>query len=350
MDNSNRFNILVVDDILENIQVALNILKEDSYSFSYAVNGVDALLRAQEQKFDLILLDIMMPNINGFEVCKRLKQEQLNQDTPIIFLTAKSDIDSISAGFELGCVDYVTKPFHPAELLARVATHIQLSASKKLLKQENIQLAIKNKIQRERFLSEIEENQRELIYVLMEMMESTSDETGQHIRRVADLCKLLASYVGYLEEEEINTLYHAAPMHDLGKIAIPKAILHKQGKLTEEEFEVMKTHTIKGAEFLQNSKRKLFEAASIIALQHHEKWDGSGYPNGLKGEDIHIFARILALADVFDALTHKRCYKDSWTIPKAVDYIKSMSGTQFDPNLVKLFVQHLDEFIVIVTS
>ncbi len=348
MKSGQDIKILIVDDVSENIQVAMNILKEENYTFSFASDGEEALALVNNESFDLILLDIMMPKLNGYDVCKQLKSNSKFCDTPVIFLTAKNDVDAISKGFEGGGIDYIIKPFHACELLARTKTHLELSESKRLLTQKNVELALKVELQGERLLKEVEENQREMIYVLMEVMESTSDETGKHIKRVAESSRLLAHYTDYLSEEDETVIFHAAPMHDIGKIAIPKEILHKPGKLTPDEFEVMQTHTGKGKDFLKNSKRKLLTAASIIAHEHHEKWDGTGYPRGLKGNEIHIFGRIVALADVFDALTHKRQYKDAWEIDDAVEYIKSLSGIQFDPKLVDIFVNHLPEFINIL--
>jgi putative two-component system response regulator len=343
-------HILIVDDVSDNIQVAMNILKEESYTFSFASDGQEAidLISTDTVVFDLILLDIMMPKINGYDVCSAIKKMDHAKETPVIFLTAKADADAIAKGFEVGGVDYIVKPFHANELLARVKTHIELSESKKQLKKHAVEVENKAALQAVRLALEIEENQCEMIYILMEVMESTSDETGQHIRRVAETSKLLAQKTPYLSEEEVNIIFLASPMHDIGKIAIPKEILHKPGKLTDEEMTIMKTHAEKGAALLKNSKRRLTASASIIAHQHHEKWDGSGYPNGLKGDDIHIFGRIVALADVFDALTHKRQYKDAWTIDDAVDYIKENSGSHFDPSLVKILVDNLPEFLDIL--
>jgi len=342
-----KMKVLIVDDVSENIQVAMNILKEENYLLSFASDGFEALELIANEEFDLILLDIMMPKLDGFEVCRRLKLHEVYKDIPIIFLTAKSDIDSVSKGFELGGVDYIVKPFHAEELLCRVKNHLSLHYAKKLLKNNNQQLTIKSNFQRERLTRELEDNQREMIYILMEMMELTSDETGQHIKRVAEFSRLLARYVDNLTEDDEVIIFHASPMHDIGKIAIPKEILDKPAKLTESEFEIMKTHAERGKDFLSKSHRKLFKSASIIAHQHHEKWDGSGYPRGLKGNQIHIYGRIVALADVFDALTHKRRYKNSWTLNDAVEYIKDHSGSHFDPELVEIFVSHLDEFIAI---
>ncbi|MEP1868452.1 MAG: HD domain-containing phosphohydrolase [Paraglaciecola sp.] len=350
MKSGKDVHILIVDDVSENIQVAMNILKEESYTFSFASDGQEALDLIKNNAFDLILLDIMMPKINGYDVCLQIKQLDHVKDTPVIFLTAKADVDAISKGFEVGGVDYIVKPFHANELLVRVKTHVELALSRQALKDRTTEVEIKAKLQAARLTEEIEINQCEMIYILMEVMESTSDETGQHIKRVADISKLLAQYVSYLSEEEISSIFLASPMHDIGKIAIPEDILHKPGKLTDEEMTIMKTHAEKGYELLKSSKRRLTNAAAIIAYQHHEKWDGSGYPRGLKGEEIHIFGRIVALADVFDALTHKRQYKNAWTVDDAVEYIKQNSGKHFDPALVDILITNLSEFLEIMNQ
>ena len=339
--------ILIVDDVVENIQVAMNILKEESYEFSFAKNGEDALYLLQEDKFDLVLLDIMMPGIDGYEVCTRMKKNPLLSDIPVIFLTAKADIDSMSKGFEVGGLDYITKPFHADELLVRVKTHLNLHHAKQLLSQNNLTLQTKMDAQNKRILSELEENQKDMIFVLTELVESISDETGKHIKRVAEYSRLLAHYHPALSEEDADIVYHASPMHDIGKIGVPAEILHKDGPLTEEEFTIIKTHPTIAHEYLKKANRKIMRAADIIAYEHHEKWNGKGYPQGLKGEEIHIFGRIVALADVFDALTHKRVYKEAWSIEQAIEYIVAHSGTQFDPFLIELFEANIDEFISI---
>jgi putative two-component system response regulator len=341
------YNILIVDDVLDNIQVAMNILKEDSYNFSFAQSGEEALKLMHKNNFDLILLDIMMPGIDGYKVCKTMKEDPRLSDIPVIFLTAKADMDSMTMGFEVGALDYITKPFHANELLARVKTHLELYNAKKILKQNNLSLQNKVKMERKRVLTELENSQKEMIFVLTELVESVSDETGKHIKRVAEYSRLLAHYHHALSEEDADIIYHASPMHDIGKMSIPENILHKKSSLSEEEFEIMKTHTTKAHEYLKIPNRKFMKAADVIAYEHHEKWDGSGYPRGLKGEDIHIFGRIVALADVFDALTHKRVYKDAWSVEEAAQYIKEHSGTQFDPYLVKIFEENIDEFISI---
>jgi len=342
-----KSNILIVDDVLDNIQVAMSILKEDNYEFSFAQNGIEALSVLSENSFDLVLLDIMMPGMDGYEVCTRMKNDPLLMDIPIVFLTAKVDIDSIAQAFDVGGIDYVTKPFHPDELLIRVRTHINYYKSKQVLKEHNLSLQVKMDLEHKRILSELEENQKEMIFILTELVESVSDETGKHIRRVSEYSRLLAHYHKSISEDDANVIYHASPMHDIGKIAIPEHILHKKGSLTEEEFGIMKTHASKAHEYLGSAKRKIMKAADVIAHQHHEKWNGTGYPQGLKGENIHIYGRIVALADVFDALTHKRVYKDAWSVEDAVKYIVEHKGIQFDPYLVEIFETNIDEFISI---
>ncbi len=344
--------ILIVDDVVDNIRVAMNILKEDSYDFSFANNGAEALrlISEEAESFDLILLDIMMPVMNGFDVCQKLKETPSTQDIPIIFLTAKIDIDSITEGFRLGGVDYITKPFHANELLVRVKTHLELHHAKELLKKHNIDLKTKATFEIRRLLTELEDSQKEMIFILTELMEHTSDETGKHIKRVAESSALMAKYHPSLNEDDMYTLYHASPMHDIGKMTIPMEILHKAGSYTEEEFSIMKQHTSNAHELLSCSDRKLIKAAAIIAHEHHEKWNGKGYPRGLKGTEIHIYGRIVALTDVFDALTHKRKYKEAWGIDEAVKYIIEHRETQFDPEIIDIFQAHLDEFIAIAQS
>ncbi len=349
---NNKPHILIVDDIVDNIQVAMNILREDNYDFSFATKGDEALelLQGNPTRYDLILLDIMMPSVNGFEVCNQIKSQPLTRQIPIIFLTAKVDIDSISKGFSLGAVDYITKPFHADELLARVRNHLNLYRANLLLQEHNLALETKIRYEHNRLLTELENNQKEIIYILTELMESTSDETGKHIHRIAELSSLLAHLHPSMTAEDADVLYHASPMHDIGKIKIPHHILHKQGKLDTDEFDIMKTHTILAFNLLNSSNRKFMNAAAIIAHEHHERWDGKGYPRNIKGNEIHLYGRIVALADVFDALTHTRCYKPAWPVDKALDYIQQQRGQHFDPELVDLFFHHVDKFTDILDA
>lgn len=343
------YNILIVDDIVDNIQIAMNILKEENYSLTFALSGNEALSLMEKSDFDMILLDILMPQLDGFETCIEIKKKTKYKDVPVIFLTAKTDIDSISHAFEVGAVDYVSKPFHAEELLSRVKSHLELYHSRQVLKENHLSLKIKAKEEKERLLTELEEGQKEIIYILAELIESSSPETGEHIKRVAQISRLLALYHPAVRDEDVETIYHASPMHDIGKIAIPHDILHKPDALNEDEWIIMRTHTTQGHKFLKNSQRKILKSADIIALQHHEKWDGSGYPKGLQGNNIHIFGRIVAIADVFDALAHKRCYKQAWSIDDTVAYMEENSGTHFDPKLIEILMEHLDEFVSIIS-
>jgi len=334
-----KAHILIVDDVPENLQVAMSLLKEDGYDFSYANDGEKALhlIEKKGDEFDLILLDIMMPNLNGFEVCEKVKQT-IYADIPIIFLTARSDVDSISKGFELGGVDYLTKPFHGAELLARVRTHLELYQAKRYLQKENIILENKVSLTQNRLLTELEDNQKELIWILTELMESVSDETGRHVRRVAELCALFARKHPTLTEDDAVVLFHASPMHDVGKITVPHEVLHKPGKYTPSEYEQMKAHTTNAYKLLSGSKRRLTKTAAIIAHEHHEKWDGSGYPRGLSGSSIHIYGRVVALA-----------YKEAWPVEEALNYINAEREKHFDPELVDILNTNKEEFLAIVS-
>jgi len=348
MQNTNHYRILIVDDIVENIQVAMSTLKDDGYEFSFAKSGMQALEVIQKNDFDLILLDIMMPGLDGFYVCRELKNNVNTRDIPIIFLTAKADIESIEKAFEVGGIDYITKPFQASELKARVRTHLELFRAKRILTQNNLTLQEREKdLQKknEEILQELVDNQLDIIYILTELLESVSDETGLHSKRVAYYSRLLAHYHKDLSKKDEDLVFYAAPLHDVGKIAIPHEILYKAGPLTDDEFALVKTHTTKANEYLSKAKRSVMKAANIISYGHHEKWDGSGYPLGLKGEEIHIYARIVAIADVFDALTHKRVYKEAWSTDDAVSAILEGRGTHFDPLLVDIFNEHRHEFI-----
>ena len=318
--------ILVVDDDLTNIQVGIRMLKEvGDYQMIFATTGEQALERIKEHDFDLILLDILMQPMDGFEVCRRLKANPANSHIPVVFLTAKTDKDSLIQGFELGGVDYVTKPFNAHELCARVKTHLEL------------------KCYHDR---DIEETQREIILMMSAVCEFKSVETGQHINRVAEISALLAKLSG-CGSQMCQEIRWAAAMHDVGKVAIPDAILHKPARLTPQEFEIIKTHTEYGYDILRHSTRKLLRCAAVIAHQHHEHWDGSGYPQGLKGEEIDLRGRIVIIADVFDALLQKRAYKHAWSFDDVQKYMMDRRGTEFDPALLDLFFDHLEAMIEI---
>jgi putative two-component system response regulator len=324
--SDHEHTILVVDDDLKSIQVGINILKEHhNYRMIFATSGKQALERVGEHDFDLILLDIIMHPMDGFEVCRRLKADPRTQNIPIIFLTAKTDTDSLVQGFEMGGVDYITKPFNSHELNARVATHLELKRYHDL---------------------DIEETQQEIILTLSNICEFKCIETSRHILRVAEISALLAELYG-LDRRACNEIRWAAAMHDIGKVAIPDAILHKPARLTPSEFDIIKQHTSAGHAILRHSTRKLLRSAAVIAHQHHEHWDGSGYPRGLQGEDIDIRGRIVIIADVFDALLQKRAYKKAWTVSEVREYMLDRRGTEFDPALVDLLFAHIELFVEI---
>jgi putative two-component system response regulator len=341
---ANLYEILIVDDVSENIKVAISILKHNEYNFSYALNGKQAIEILKTKRFDLILLDIMMPEIDGFQLCKIIKNSPAIADTPIIFLTAKVDIESIAKGFELGAVDYVTKPFHPIELKSRVSTHLELYKYRKDLKKSNKQLNNEIVSVKKQHFTDLEIAQKELLYILSDIMESDSGETACHVKRVAKIAQRLAMLEGNMSDEEIKMLFLAAPLHDIGKLLVDNTILHKPDILTAEEFEVMKEHPAHALKILQKSDRKLIKVAKIIAYEHHENFDGTGYPKRLKGEEIHIYGRIVAIADVLDALTHERSYKKPWSFEEASQFVIKESGKKFDPRLVSIFTEHLEVF------
>jgi putative two-component system response regulator len=331
--------VLIVDDTQTNIEILMELLYE-KYDVLASLDGNDALEIIKEESVDLILLDIMMPEIDGFEVCKRLKSDKKTSNIPVIFITAKTDDESIEKAYEVGGVDYITKPFRAREVLSRIANHLMLS-------EQNITLEgmVKQKTKELQELNEeLEATQREIVFTMGSIGEQRSKETGNHVKRVALYSEVLAMHYG-LDNKEVQLLKEASPMHDIGKIGIPDEILNKPGKFTPEEFEKMKKHSLLGHEMLKHSQRPLLKTAAIISLEHHEKYDGSGYPRGLKGEDIHVYGRITAIADVFDALGSERVYKKAWEDEKIFEMLKQESGKHFDPKLVKIFFENLDEFL-----
>lgn len=340
--SSRQHEILVVDDIAANLKLLSNILADKDYKVRVAINGQMALASIQEQKPDLVLLDIKMPNMDGFEVCKRLKAHPETNAIPVIFISALNETDGKVDAFQAGGVDYITKPFANEEVLARVRTHLELNDYKNHL-EEKVSQAV-SEIQD--LNEELEATQKEVIYMMGAAIDERSHETGLHVVRVAEAAKLLAT-LHHLEFEMVDLIYRAAPLHDVGKVAIPDAILNKPGKLNDDEMQIIKTHSQVGYDILKYSKRSVLQMAAIIAQQHHERFDGLGYPNGLKEKDIHIAGRVCAIADVFDALSHERIYKAAWPIEKIVGYFKQQKGNAFDPELTELFLQNIDGFLEI---
>ncbi|MBJ7552608.1 HD-GYP domain-containing protein [Marinomonas ostreistagni] len=327
--------ILVIDDIAENIDVISNILN-DEYEIKAANQGILAFKILERFNVDLILLDIMMPDMDGYEVCQRIKDNPKLCHIPIIFLTAMNSQEDEQRGFDLGAADFIAKPFSAAILKARVSSQLKLANyAKDLAKQVHERT------------QELAVSRLEIIECLALASEFRDNETGNHVIRVGEYCRLIASKMG-LAKNTCDLIALTAPLHDIGKIAIPDNILLKPGRLTEEEFKVMQSHTEAGAQILEGSQSDLLQAARTIAISHHEKWDGSGYPKGLKGEEIPLYGRIVALCDVYDALSSIRPYKDAWSKEQVEAYINELSGSQFDPTLVEHFNHVKDDFYQIL--
>lgn len=317
--------ILVVDDNPENIHVLSGILRP-YYNVKAAISAAVAFkITAAEDKPDLILLDIMMPEIDGYRICKQLKVMPETSEIPVIFVSAKGEAEDEKKGFEVGGVDYITKPVNPALVLARVSTHLKLSSQK---------IHLLSLVQER--TCELEKTRMEILQSLGRAAEFKDNETGLHVLRMSSYARFLAKRVtGNNIWSEL--LFNAAPMHDIGKIGIPDEVLLKPGKLDPDEWTIMQKHVEYGVDILGESESDLLTMAIEVAQFHHEKWDGSGYPAGISGEAIPLSARIVALADVFDALTSERPYKKAWSVERAMALLESESGKHFDPELVPLF-------------
>ncbi|MBF0383659.1 MAG: response regulator [Magnetococcales bacterium] len=341
MSNQDQARIFVVDDTPSNIDVLMETLSS-RYDISVALDGETALEDIPETNPDLILLDVMMPGLDGYTVCKRLKEDPNTAEIPVIFITAKQEVTDETTGFAVGAVDYITKPFSPAVVQSRVNTHLQLVKAKKELAEQN---QILDRKVRER-TQELVETRLQIIQRLGRAAEYKDNETGLHVIRMSHYSRILALAAGF-STDKAEIILQAAPMHDIGKIGIPDRILLKPGSLDNEEWSVMRKHPGIGAGIIGVHEAEVLKVAKIVALTHHEKWDGSGYPRGLKGEAIPIEGRIIAIADVFDALTTARPYKDAWSVEKTVEVMKQDSGTHFDPNLTPLFFDRLDSILEI---
>jgi cyclic di-GMP phosphodiesterase len=317
--------ILIVDDESENLAVMRQILSVD-HRLVFARNGADAIAAAIKHMPALILLDVVMPDMDGHAVCRALKADTRTEAIPVIFVTSLSEVGDEATGFALGAVDYITKPVSPSIVRARVRTHLSLVAA-----------------------SQLERSYRDAIYMMGEAGHYNDTDTGVHIWRMAAYCTTLAAACGW-NGDDCRLIELAAPMHDTGKIGIPDAILRKPGKLDAAEWEIMKTHSQIGHDILTRSGAPVFRLAAEIALGHHEKWDGSGYPRGQAGTSIPESARIVAVADVFDALTMKRPYKDPWPIDRVMTTIQESSGNHFEPRLVETFVSIFPQILEIKTK
>lgn len=340
--------ILVVDDTPANIQILMETLK-DEFAIVAAVTGQKALqMAAADPVPDLILLDIMMPGLDGYQVCEKLKADEKTRDIPVIFVTAMTDEENEQKGLDLGAVDYITKPFQPGLVKSRIRNHIDLKRHRDHLEE----------LVRER-TEELVRTQDATINSLATLAEYRDPETGGHIKRTQNYVKALAvklkdhpKFSGFFDDITIEQLFKSAPLHDVGKVGVPDHILLKPGKLSDDEFEEMKKHTTYGHDTIFRVELELggeveesfLRFAREIASTHQEKWDGSGYPEGLKGEDIPISGRLMAIADVYDALISRRVYKAPIPHSKAVEIIREGKGNHFDPDMVEAFLEIHEEF------
>lgn len=455
LSTDDRSNILIIDDNPKNIQLAANVLKTtDLFNIFFATSGEAGIQQLEKKEYALILLDINMPGLDGYQTADLIKENPKTTNIPIIFLSANANQESINKGFEHHGQDYITKPFQKLELIHRVKTHVELYLAKRELQSEvdeshvlleqykeaidisslvsktdpkgiityvnepfckisqyskeellgkshriirhpnepketfvdmwqtitqkkiwkgtlenrakdgssyfveatiipimnhhdeiieyiSVRTDITKQIEaKEKIIS----SQKEILFTLGEMGELRSKETGDHVNRVALYSELLAKHYG-LAEKEVLMLKMASPMHDIGKVAISDSILLKPGALTDEEFDEMKKHSVIGYEIFKKSNHRLLQIAANISHEHHEKWDGSGYPRGLKGEEISICGRITAVADVFDALSNDRVYKKAWPLEKVVDFMKAERGKSFEPKLVDILLDNIIDIV-----
>lgn len=343
----NNVTILAVDDDLMNLEMLDIMLSELDCRLLKAENGQLALnVMEAEPQIDVVLLDLEMPVMDGYETIKHIKQSFLWRDIPVIVVTSGSS--EVVRMLALGANDFIAKPYNPEELRLRVMNHVRSKRLSDLAKDMNEILeaeVVKKTDSLKKALRLSRDAEYEISLRLGRAAEFRDEETGMHTRRISELSRLLASLAG-IQDEQCELLLFASPLHDVGKIGIPDRILLKPGKLDPAEFEIIKLHTVIGSKILSESERyPVIEAGSVIALQHHEKWDGTGYPSGLKGEEIHIFARIVSIVDVFDALLSERPYKKPFTLDKTISIMEEGRAVFFDPSLLSLFLNNIDKFI-----
>lgn len=338
-----KANILIVDDEPVNIMLLEKILATRGYkNIISTTDPTQTLPLYLKHNSDLILLDINMPVMDGYAVMEQLNTEISKDLSPILVLTAQHTQSFRQRALDNGAIDYVTKPFNAEELLSRVHNLLEVQMAHKYMRLQNE--ILEQKVQER--TQEIQHTRLQVVHRLGRAAEYRDEETGLHIIRMSKMAMLIAKEAGF-DDEKCELLLNAAPMHDIGKIGIPDHILLKPGKFEPDEWKIMQTHAQIGADILAGDDSELLMMAHDIALSHHEKWNGKGYPNGLKGEDIPFVGRVTALADVFDALTSKRPYKEEWPVEKAVKLIKEESGEHFDPRLVEIFLEKLPEIVEI---
>jgi putative two-component system response regulator len=343
-------NIMVVDDEPANVQLLLRALENEGFtSIKSTTDPREAVDMYQSFSPDLVLLDLRMPFLDGFQVMEKLKEFEEGSYIPVLVLTAQSDDETQMRALNAGAKDFLGKPFNLTEVVCRIRNMLEVRLLHNKIKDHNKTLELEVKKRTAELVSANEKLKRgneEVIKRLGRAAEYRDNETGNHVLRMSHFSMKLGEAVG-MSEADCRTLLLASPMHDLGKIGIPDNILLKPARLNEEEWEIMKTHAAIGGEILSGGTEELITMAEVIALTHQEKWDGSGYPNGLQGKDIPLVGRITAICDVFDALTSERPYKKAWSIEETVNLMKSESGKHFDPELIPLFLEILPEVLKI---
>ncbi len=346
MTGNQTANILIVDDTTSNLVILAEMIKSIGYIARPVTSVKQALAAIAVKKPQLILLDIAMPEIDGFDFCEILKQDPIMRDVPIIFISALNSTEDKVKGFKLGAVDFISKPFELEEITLRINTHLKIFQMQNELKIHNRRLFKMFNKQVEKVTDE----QRQLIYTLAKMMEAREDKEGTHLEHIMSYSKLLAMSLQFSPKFEkqvtasfLDALLMAVPLHDIGKVYVRDEILLKPGPLLDEEMDVVKTHTTLGAEAIREMYEKnpsdYLKMAIDIAQCHHEKWDGTGYPCGLAGDEIPLSARILAVVDVYDILTSNRCYRDAYTHEEAIEIMKQESGKSFDPDIIEIFLK-----------
>ena len=341
--------VLVVDDQPQNIELIEAHLCSQGYWIVKAENGEDALRKLADCPIDLVLLDVMMPGMDGFEVVRRIRRDPAHRLLPIVLVTALQDTEDRIKGIEAGCDDFISKPFDKIELLARIRSLLKIKDYNDLMNnyREELEVEVAKRTQElENALRKIKDISLDTIYRLSMAAEYKDAGTGAHIKRMSRYSAAVARRMG-LDENATEVILYSAPMHDVGKIGIPDRILMKPAKFDPDEWEGMKLHTVIGGEILKGSDAEFIKMGESIARSHHEKWDGSGYPNGLKGTEIPLSSRIVAISDVFDALTSKRPYKEPFPVEKAFAMIRDGRGSHFDPEVVDAFFAIQDEILAL---
>jgi putative two-component system response regulator len=350
--------VLVVDDAPANLSLLAGLLNK-SYRVKLASSGAKALDLARRGQPDLILLDVMMPEMDGYEVCRRLKADPVTARIPVLFLTAMSQPEDEAKGFDVGAADFIQKPISPAIVQARVRTHLQIKAYQDQLNRDNLWL----QGELEKRLAQVDQLREATLHVMVSFAEFRDEETGNHVKRTQEYVRTLATHLFHegahldvLNPDSIDHIAKSAPLHDIGKVAIPDHILLKPGRLNEEELVIMRQHAMHGWDMLNRAAKRMgdddgfLRHAMDISRHHHEKWNGSGYPDGLSGEQIPLSARLMAVADVYDALISRRPYKEPMSHERAVAFIRDGSGSHFDPEIVQAFDDTLDQFVRIAAT